>query len=267
MGENEKKDVILDENLTKALNNLDDFMKSHKVAMGTEEKKEHEKEKKDEKLEKCSCSKEGCKGECKKSMEQAVVVEEVKTPVAAVEEKKPLETEKSFVEEAKKVDIISKAFDASDFLGELVTLVGTSIDSFKAEIRDTMSKSFESVGKSADQVNKSMEYQNESDSAILTVLKEISKSMSAQSERLTTLEKTPELKKSITATPVDREFHKSEDGAVKISKKEISDKLMNMCLSKSMVGNRVVSQEELAIFESTGQIKDLRPELQKAILA
>jgi len=199
----ETKEAITDENLNKALNGLNDLMKSK---MGKEEKKEKEAEKKEDKKE----------------------------------------AEKSFAETVKENETIKKSVEVSDFLKDLVDSLGTHVDGIRSDI------------------SKSVDAQAEISKGIIVALTEIVKSVDGLMQRTTELEKTPETKKSITATGVERGFAKSgEEENKKLSRDEVCQKLTDAVMMNKSINGQEVTLHDVNKFEATGQMRD---SLRKAIL-
>jgi len=179
----------------------------------------------------------------------------LKPVVETPKEEKPV-VEKSFAEVAKESDEIEKSMDVAPFLAEVVNAIGTHLDGLTASLNEKLQKSQEAQKTAQGTFNE----------ALVKSLQEMGAALLTITKRQEELEKEPVgVKKSITAQPVERQFAKSgeEEGEKRLSKAQVTDKLVDMVLKSEYVGGIPVTQTEVTKFETTGQ---LRPELKEHLL-
>lgn len=227
------KDVVKEEDLSKALNDLEEIIKS--CGKGKEEKEEQAKEKKEEDTEKsemakCTCGNEKCTGNCSTQKSESSVASEIA-----------------------KSEAITKSVEVSDFLKDLVNIVEKSLTDSRNEII-----------KSVEASENALKEQKEINVQLVKSLQALAENINTLADRQTEIEKQPvQVKKSVTAVAVDRPIAKSGDEKeVRLSKAEVSGKLTDMVMKSETVNGVPVTMHDVTKFEATGQ---LRPELQKAL--
>lgn len=155
------------------------------------------------------------------------------------------ETQKSFADVLNENEIISKALDVSDFLGEFTKENAHVIDN----LREDVAKSLETSAHTANILAKSF-------NAIMKSQSEIVKSISDLNARLDQVERQPVGRKA-TVNVVEKSFkHSASISGNSLSKSQISEKLTQLAMSGKIPVGEVIS------FESTGTLK---PELEALI--
>lgn len=162
--------------------------------------------------------------------------------------------EKSLEEELNSNDSVRKAIEVSEFLNELVKGVSTVLTGHS----DRIGKSISAQESSNELLAKSLQGIVKSQKAVLDTQTRLMKSISELTNRVSTLEATPQVRKSVpSAKAVEKSFNASAGDVSSASQQSISKSMALSKLTEAVQNGKQEFVQDILALESTGDMNSL----------